>query len=903
LQYTSTPSLYIDSDATPAVATNYVPNTSLPVSIASGGAAATVDVDYIAVRKIPSAGDPTISAGVTTNYFAIAPTASFTASPTSGSVPLQVTFTDTSTANPTSWAWNFGDGTTSNVQSPTHTYNTIGTYTVTLTASNAYGSDSETTSITVNAVAPVASFSGTPLSGSAPLQVQFTDSSNNNPTSWSWNFGDGQTSTQQNPIHQYSLAGTYTVALTATNSAGSDTSTRSNYVTVSSTGSAPVASFTANVTSGTTPLLVLFTDASTGSPTSWYWDFGDSYTSTDQNPSHTYTQTGVYTVKLTVQNASGNNTLIRTAYITSTQGTSQIVPIRVAPLMHPAGSTRVHPFVIIASDGSLVSECTNPVIVSTVNCIDQTEESWEIGTFNNTMMFFPMTVIADDAWVDSDNINISITCDEGQGFLPLTIVGSTDISASLTAYGVPTTTDINNAVAPLSTLDTGDITSAISTLATANALTAAQTDLTSIKSSVTPITLAAIRTQADNALSNYDAPTKAELDAAFTEIKGSGWATQTLVALKSGQFSQDQLISFVTSALGSYTVPTFAQLTAAFTEIKGSGWTNETLATIRAALLTAAQVWAYTGTRALSTTPATPADVTSITSTLARTTDLATVGNNVLGIKSVTDQLSLSNIKLQVANSLNELNIPSIVWGWNNRTLTEMGSGGTGFSIEEFWTWPDRTLTTSPATAEDINSILQTYGPAKPSDVSVAIVNAALAKASDLKTANDNITLIYEVARYLSLANIKNQVSLALVDAAIPSAVWLNPTRTLTSTGASGAVTYEEVVQIIADADLATPTDVSAAITRADLVTNTDLEAAIADINVDAGGLLAAINNDLIDGTLTRKEKERIELALFIGDSTRSSGTETFKAQDGTTDRLIVTDSNTSRRTITKNGD
>jgi len=83
---------------------------------------------------------------------------------------------------------------------------------------------------------PIANFVGTPTSGNAPLTVTFTDSSTNTPTSWSWVFGDGDTtnSTKQNPIHKYNNAETYTVSLTATNSAGSNTLTRTGYITVNS---------------------------------------------------------------------------------------------------------------------------------------------------------------------------------------------------------------------------------------------------------------------------------------------------------------------------------------------------------------------------------------------------------------------------------------------------------------------------------------------------------------------------------------------------------------------------------------------------------------------------------------------------------------------------------------------
>ena len=162
---------------------------------------------------------------------------------------------------------------------------------------------------------PVANFTGTPTSGTAPLTVSFSDSSTGSPTSWSWDFGDGGTSTAQNPSYTYNNPGDYTVTLTVTNSAGNDTLVRPDYISVSSPGSPPVADFSGTPTSGTAPLTVSFSDSSTGSPTSWSWDFGDGGTSTAQNPSYTYNNAGDYTVTLTVTNAFGNDTLVRPDYI------------------------------------------------------------------------------------------------------------------------------------------------------------------------------------------------------------------------------------------------------------------------------------------------------------------------------------------------------------------------------------------------------------------------------------------------------------------------------------------------------------------------------------------------------------------------------------------------------------
>ncbi|KAA3613187.1 MAG: PKD domain-containing protein [Calditrichaeota bacterium] len=268
-----------------------------------GGSDTHTETNYITVT------DPTVSAD-------------FSGTPLSGDSPLNVAFTDASTGNVTGWNWDFGDGGSSTSQNPNHTYNAAGTYTVTLTASNACASDGATKTdyITVTdppCDLPVADFSGTPLSGDSPLNVAFTDNTTNNPTSWSWDFGDGGSSTSQNPSHTYNSAGTYTVALTSTNSCGTDTETKVDYITVTDPPcDLPVAEFSGTPVSGDTPLNVSFTDNTTNNPTSFSWDFGDGGSSTAQNPNHTYNSAGSYTVALTATNACGNDTETKVNYIT-----------------------------------------------------------------------------------------------------------------------------------------------------------------------------------------------------------------------------------------------------------------------------------------------------------------------------------------------------------------------------------------------------------------------------------------------------------------------------------------------------------------------------------------------------------------------------------------------------------
>ncbi|AKB52508.1 Chitin binding protein [Methanosarcina barkeri str. Wiesmoor] len=244
------------------------------------------------------------------------PVAAFSASPTSGKSPLNVKFTDKSTGIPAKWRWDFGDGTKSFHQNPTHKYSKAGKYTVTLKVTNAAGINTATKSnyITVTAK-PVAAFSASPTSGKYPLNVKFTDKSTGSPTKWKWDFGDGTKSFHQNPTHKYSKAGKYTVTLKVTNAVGINTATKSNYITVTGTSQAPTADFWGWPLSGKAPLKVKFTETSKGSPTSWKWDFGDGKYSTEKSPTHMYSSAGTYTVKLIATNAAGSSTKLKWKYI------------------------------------------------------------------------------------------------------------------------------------------------------------------------------------------------------------------------------------------------------------------------------------------------------------------------------------------------------------------------------------------------------------------------------------------------------------------------------------------------------------------------------------------------------------------------------------------------------------
>jgi PKD repeat protein len=222
---------------------------------------------------------------------------------------LSVLFLDTSTGDPTAWSWDFGDGTVSTEQSPLHNYSIAGSYTVSLTVTAAGGVSSRRKFVTVEAGVPLIADFSFAVDG---LSVLFTDHSAGTPTTYLWDFGDGGASGLRNPQHVYTRAGTYTVMLTVVNQFGTRDSA-SKFVTVSQ-GTAPVASFSVQ----TAGLSAAFTDTSTGSPTAWSWDFGDSSGSTAQNPTHTYAQAGSYSVTLRASNLVGSSS--RTQFVTVTLG-------------------------------------------------------------------------------------------------------------------------------------------------------------------------------------------------------------------------------------------------------------------------------------------------------------------------------------------------------------------------------------------------------------------------------------------------------------------------------------------------------------------------------------------------------------------------------------------------------
>jgi PKD repeat protein len=197
--------------------------------------------------------------------------------------------------------------------------------------------------------APVANFTGTPLTGWAPKSVTFTDNSTNTPTSWAWDIdNNGSTDyTTRNATHSYTDGGVYSINFTASNAVGSNSSLRSNYVTLSEVD------FIGTPTTGNIPLSVTFNETATtyNTITAWNWSFGDgtwfnTTSSASKNVTHEYSTSGYKTVSLYMTDSTGTGSLTKTDYILAT------VPLSVAAFSANITSGLSVPFFVLFTDES-----------------------------------------------------------------------------------------------------------------------------------------------------------------------------------------------------------------------------------------------------------------------------------------------------------------------------------------------------------------------------------------------------------------------------------------------------------------------------------------------------------------------------------------------------------------------
>jgi PKD repeat protein len=275
------------------------------------------------------AGGSTKQVVITVNEVPVTLAANFNADRVSGVAPLSVTFTDTSTGA-TTYAWDFGDRVgTSTGQNPSYVFTRAGNYDVVLTVSDGKGhSASKQMPITVTQDTPVtpvqliADFDADSTSGVDSLNGRFTDRSTGAVT-WQWDFGDSSPIvTTKNAEHTFGV-GSWNVNLKVSDGTYSDSKTMT--ITVTEKPAAPIADFTVDRTSGESPLPVQFSDRSKNAE-SYEWAFGDGATSTDKNPTHTYTAAGDYIATLTVTGSSGAKSTSQTIITVSMPQSSNAEP-------------------------------------------------------------------------------------------------------------------------------------------------------------------------------------------------------------------------------------------------------------------------------------------------------------------------------------------------------------------------------------------------------------------------------------------------------------------------------------------------------------------------------------------------------------------------------------------------
>ena len=245
-----------------------------------------------------------------------APVVNFTSSATTGcKAPSSISFQDNS-PNAVSWLWDFGDGTTSTQKDPTHTYNSFGTFSVRLTITTSFGcSNTIRKDSLIKIEKSTLSVQNVPGQGCIPFSYSPVASINSiEPVvSYLWDFGDGATSTLQNPTHIYNAVGTYTLKLAITTASGcSETLTIPNAV---STGTPPVVNFTFDKTDVCASDAVNFQGTATPTNVTWLWDFGDETSSSLQNPSHIFKDTGNLSVSLTALSNGCGSTISKVVKI------------------------------------------------------------------------------------------------------------------------------------------------------------------------------------------------------------------------------------------------------------------------------------------------------------------------------------------------------------------------------------------------------------------------------------------------------------------------------------------------------------------------------------------------------------------------------------------------------------
>jgi PKD repeat protein len=372
--------------------------------------------------------------------FSQLPTANFTATPLSVCQGQPVTFTNSSSTNGgaaiTQYSWDFGDGYSDSIPNTTHIYNTPGTYSVTLTVTNANGqADFELKpSYIVVKPAPTASFSVNGLGCTVPLTVSFSNTGSSGANySYNWSFGNNQTSTSANPPSQtYTSAGTYNVTLTITNTTSQCTATITEPLVVS------------NYQAGMTlPSVVCvdqqvdILDNSTAGANTWNWnispstfDYSNGTTNSSQNPSLTFSAPGTYTIQLASQNTTSG----------CSGSTSQTITVQPTP--------------VPSFTATPLTNCAPSNVSFTNTSIGGTSYSWTFGDFASGANNTSSQTSPSHTYNNNGNYDVTLTMTSAFG-----CVGTTTLNDYITVTDVVAEfeADVTGGCTPL-TVNFDDIT-------------------------------------------------------------------------------------------------------------------------------------------------------------------------------------------------------------------------------------------------------------------------------------------------------------------------------------------------------------------------------------------------------------------------------------------------------------
>ena len=387
------------------------------------------------------------------------PAARFTATPTNGSSPLLVTFTDTSTGTITNRSWNLGDGTVTNTAATSlvHTYTCGGPYSVSLTVRGTGGSNTllktslitvvDTTPPTILACAPAVTAQANSVGQAVVPNFTTSVRATDNCTA-----SNALLKTQSPTAGTVVGPGANRIVITVTDASGNSSACTTTFTVQAPP---PYAQFTGSPVTGIAPLVVTFANNSTGLITSVVWDFGDGATSTAANPTHTYTNAATFSVSLTAQGPAGTNTLNRPGYITVLQTLAPIIksPPMVTNALLQSGNHAVvvaeetNLFTVTATDpqnlplgyqwqfGDDVTNATVPLVASALhaygtNCGPYVASVTVSNGYASVTTNLAVAVACEISVVklqlksnfvkpNSDGATLTATPDLGEGFMPL----------------------------------------------------------------------------------------------------------------------------------------------------------------------------------------------------------------------------------------------------------------------------------------------------------------------------------------------------------------------------------------------------------------------------------------------------------------------------------------------------